>query len=104
MINVGCVVKVIDNSGAKYVKCLRVLGVGKRQFARIGDVVVVSVQKRNPIKKIKKGQVLRALIVRTNKSITRRGGSLVRFDDNAVVIINNKNMKMGSIALSQNRE
>jgi large subunit ribosomal protein L14 len=99
MINVGCVLKVIDNSGAKYVKCIRVLGVGKRRFAKVGDVVVVSVKKRNPVKKIKKGQVLRALIVRTNKSITRRGGDLIRFDNNAVVIINNKNMPIATRVL-----
>jgi large subunit ribosomal protein L14 len=96
MINVGCILRVIDNSGAKFVKCLRVLAVGRRNFGIVGDVIIVSVRKRNPIKKIKKGQLLRAVIVRTSKPVVRKGGEVVNFADNAVVIINNKNVPVSS--------
>jgi large subunit ribosomal protein L14 len=96
MINVGCILRVIDNSGAKFVKCLRVLGVGRRNYGKAGDTIIVSVKKRNPLKKLKKGQVVRAVIVRTCKPVVRRGGGVIRFDDNAAVIINNKNMPVAT--------
>lgn len=79
---------VADNSGAQEVMCVKVLGGSKRKTAGIGDVIVVSVKKANPHAKIKKGEVHRAVIVRTRKDIRRQDGSVIRFDNNAAVLIN----------------
>ncbi|MBL0318384.1 MAG: 50S ribosomal protein L14 [Alphaproteobacteria bacterium] len=79
---------VADNSGAQEVMCVKVLGGSKRKTASIGDVIVVSVKKANPHAKIKKGEVHRAVIVRTRKDIRRQDGSVIRFDNNAAVLIN----------------
>jgi len=80
--------KVADNSGAKEVLCIRVLGGTKRRYASIGDTVVVTVKDAMPAGNIKKGQVSRAVVVRTKKEIRRNDGSYIRFDENAVVLLN----------------
>ncbi len=81
---------VADNTGAKELLCIRVLGGTKRKYARIGDVIVVSVKKAIPGTELKKGTVSKAVIVRTRKEIRRQDGSYIRFDDNAAVLINNQ--------------
>lgn len=80
--------KVADNSGAKEVLCIRVLGGTKRRYASIGDLVVVSVKDALPSGNIKKGAVSRAVVVRTRKEVRRNDGSYIRFDENAVVLLN----------------
>ena len=79
--------KVADNSGAKEVLCIRVLGGTKRRYASIGDTVVVSVKEAMPSGSVKKGQVSRAVVVRTRKEVRRKDGSYIRFDENAVVLL-----------------
>ena len=79
--------KVADNSGAKEVLCIRVLGGSKRRYASIGDLIVVSVKEATPSGTIKKGTVSKAVVVRTKKEIRRKDGSYIRFDDNAVVLL-----------------
>ncbi len=87
---------VADNSGAKEVMCIKVLGGSKRRYATVGDVVVVSVKKALPNGKVKKGQVCKAVVVRTKKEIHRDNGTLIRFDDNAAVILDNKREPVGT--------
>ena len=87
--------KVADNSGAKEVLCIRVLGGSKRRYASIGDKIVVSVKSSTP-GGVKKGTVSKAVIVRTKKEIRRRDGSYIRFDDNAVVLLNQNDEPRGS--------
>ena len=79
--------KVADNTGAKEIHCIRVLGGSKRKFGNIGDVIVSSVRKANPGGTVKKGDVVKAVIVRTKRGVRREDGSYVRFDENAAVII-----------------
>ena len=79
--------KVADNSGAKVIQCFKVLGGSKRRYAQIGDIIVASVKEAEPRKAVKKGDVVKAVIVRQKKSLRRRDGSYIRFDDNAVVIL-----------------
>lgn len=88
--------KVADNSGAKEIMCIKVLGGSKRRYARVGDIIVASVKKALPDGKIKKGQVVKAVVVRTKKELQRENGSLIRFDDNAAVIIDNKKEPIGT--------
>jgi large subunit ribosomal protein L14 len=88
MIQMQTVLDVADNSGAKKVMCVKVLGGSKRIFASIGDVIVVSVKESIPTAKVKKGDVLKAVIVRTSKEIVRRDGSYIKFDNNAAVLLN----------------
>ncbi|MBF0445968.1 MAG: 50S ribosomal protein L14 [Magnetococcales bacterium] len=88
MIQVESVVDVADNSGAKKVLCIKVLGGSKRRYARVGDIIVVTVKSAIPRGKVKKGDVAKAVIVRTKKEITRDDGSYIRFDSNAAVLIN----------------
>ena len=85
-----------DNSGAKRLQCIKVLGGSKRQYASIGDVVVVSVKEAMPKSRVKKKDVLRAVIVRTKKEIQRADGSTVRFDQNAAVLINQAREPIGT--------
>jgi len=80
--------RVADNSGAKEVSCIRVLGGSKRRYASIGDTIIVSVKQATPSGNIKKGAISKAVIVRTRKEIRRRDGSYIRFDDNACVLLN----------------
>ena len=87
MIQERTILKVADNSGAKKVRCFRILGGSKRRYARVGDIIVVSVQEAEPRKSVKKKDVLRALVVRTRKEIRRKDGSYVRFDENAVILL-----------------
>jgi len=79
--------KVADNSGAKEILCIRVMGGGRRRYARIGDIIVATVKKAVPQGTIKKGQVVKAVVVRTRKELSRPDGSRIKFDDNAAVII-----------------
>ena len=78
---------IADNSGAKRVQCIKVLGGSKRRYAAVGDVIVVSVKEAVPRARVKKGEVHKAVVVRTSKEIRRRDGSAIRFDDNAAVLI-----------------
>ena len=87
MIQERSILKVADNSGAKIVRCFRVLGGSRRRYAEIGDVIIASVQTAEPRKQIKKKDIIRALVVRQKKALHRPDGSYVRFDENAVVII-----------------
>ena len=88
MIQQETFLKVADNTGAKEIKCIRVLGGSKRKYASIGDVIVASVRKAAPGGAVKKGDVVKAVVVRTSKAVRRADGTYVRFDDNAAVIIN----------------
>jgi large subunit ribosomal protein L14 len=96
MIQTESVLDVADNSGAKRVRCIKVLGGSKRKYATVGDVVVVSIKDASPNGKVKKGQVARAVIVRTRKEVRRRDGSYIRFDDNSAVLINKDNDPVGT--------
>jgi large subunit ribosomal protein L14 len=96
MIQMESVLDVADNSGAKRVRCVKVLGGSKRKYATLGDVIVVSIKDAAPNGKVKKGQVARAVIVRTRKEVRRRDGSYIRFDDNSAVLINKENEPVGS--------
>lgn len=87
---------VADNSGAKKVQCIKVLGGSKRRFASIGDVIVVSVKEAAPNGKVKKGEVKRAVIVRVAKEISRADGTHIRFDENAAVIVTPQNEPVGT--------
>ncbi|MBR9804413.1 MAG: 50S ribosomal protein L14 [Rubinisphaera brasiliensis] len=96
MIQMQTVVDVADNTGAKVARCIRVLGGTGRRTAHVGDVIIVSIQKTLPGSAVKKGQVARAVIVRTKKSTRRDDGSYVRFDKNAVVLIDKDNNPRGT--------
>ncbi|MBS3743877.1 MAG: 50S ribosomal protein L14 [Wenzhouxiangellaceae bacterium] len=85
-----------DNSGAREVMCIKVLGGSKRRYANIGDVIKVTIKDAIPRGKVKKGEVYNAVVVRTRKGVRRRDGSLIRFDGNAAVILNNKLEPVGT--------
>ncbi len=87
---------VADNSGAKKVMCIKVLGGSKRKYAGIGDVIVVSIREAIPNSKVKKGEVAKAVIVRTKKELGRPDGSYIRFDGNSAVLINKDNEPIGT--------
>ena len=87
MIQQESYLKVADNTGAKEIKCIRVLGGSKRKYASIGDVIVASVRTAAPGGQVKKGDVVKAVVVRTSKAVRRADGTYVRFDDNAAVLI-----------------
>ena len=87
MIQMESYLKVADNTGAKEIHCIRVLGGSRRKYGNIGDVIVASVRKANPGGTVKKGDVVKAVIVRTKRGVRREDGSYVRFDENAAVII-----------------
>jgi len=88
MIQVETQMTVADNSGAKKVSCIRVLGGTRRRYARVGDIIIVAVKEALPRSKVKKGDVMRAVVVRTVKETRRPDGSYIRFDDNSAVLIN----------------
>lgn len=88
--------EVADNSGARRVMCIKVLGGSKRKTASVGDVIVVSVKEAIPRGKVKKGEVHRAVIVRTRRDIQRQDGSVIRFDKNAAVLLNKQNEPIGT--------
>ncbi|MBI5639315.1 MAG: 50S ribosomal protein L14 [Nitrospirae bacterium] len=96
MIQLRSILEVADNSGAKRVQCVKVLGGSRRRYARLGDVVVVSVKEALPDSNIKKGSVTKAVVVRTRKEARRPDGSYIRFDQNAVVIINAQGEPVGT--------
>lgn len=96
MIQMQTNLDVADNSGAKRVQCIKVLGGAKRKYARVGDIIVVSVKEAIPRGRVKKGQVLKAVVVRTAKDIKRRDGSVIRFDRNAAVLVNNNKEPIGT--------
>ncbi|MGL4252719.1 MAG: 50S ribosomal protein L14 [Fusobacteriaceae bacterium] len=91
MVQQQTILNVADNSGAKKLMVIRVLGGSRRRFGRIGDIVVASVKEAIPAGNVKKGDVVKAVIVRTKKEIRREDGSYIKFDDNAAVILNNNN-------------
>jgi len=90
MLQEQSIIKVTDNSGAKIVRCFRVLGGSRKRYARVGDIIIASVQVAEPRKAIKKKDIVKGLVVRTKHAIRRKDGSFVRFDDNAVVIVDDK--------------
>ncbi|MBF0156507.1 MAG: 50S ribosomal protein L14 [Magnetococcales bacterium] len=96
MIQVETILEVADNSGAKKVQCIKVLGGSKRRYARVGDVITVSVKAAIPRGKVKKGEVAKAVVVRTRKAVSRGDGSYIRFDSNAAVLINNQGEPIGT--------
>lgn len=96
MIQVQSYLDVADNSGARRVMCIKVLGGSHRRYARIGDVIKVTVKEAIPRGKVKKGQVLNALVVRTKSGVRRQDGSLIRFDDNAAILLNNQSAPIGT--------
>ncbi len=96
MIQMQTKLDVADNSGAKVVQCIKVLGGSKRRTASVGDIVVVSVKEAIPRGRVKKGEVLKAVIVRTKKEIRRQDGSAIRFDSNAVVLVNPQGEPIGT--------
>ena len=96
MIQQETFLKVADNTGAKEIKCIRVLGGSSRKFGNIGDVIVASVRKSTPGGTVKKGEVVRAVIVRSAKGVRRADGTYVRFDDNAAVLIKDDHNPVGT--------
>jgi large subunit ribosomal protein L14 len=96
MVQMQTILDVADNSGAKKVMCIKVLGGSKRKYASIGDVIVVSIREAIPNAKVKKGDVAKAVIVRTKKEISRADGSYIRFDGNSAVLINKDNEPIGT--------
>ena len=96
MVQTESVLDVADNSGARKVLCIKVLGGSRRRYASIGDIVVVSVKEAIPNAKVKKGQVMKAVIVRTAKEIGRPDGSYIRFDNNSAVLIDNQREPIGT--------
>jgi len=96
MIQTETKLTVADNSGAKVLSCIKVLGGTRRRYARIGDIVVVTVKEAIPNAKVKKGDVLKAVVVRTKKEIKRPDGSYIRFDDNSAVLISGSKEPIGT--------
>ena len=96
MIQVQTELMVADNTGAKKVECIKVLGGSKRRYAKIGDVIKISVQSAIPRGKVKKGEVLNAVVVRTAKGVRRNDGSLIKFDTNAAVLLNAQLQPIGT--------
>ena len=96
MVQTTSTLDVADNSGAKKIMCIRVLGGTKRKYASLGDVIVVSIKEAIPNAKVKKGDVAKAVIVRTKKEIRRADGSYIRFDGNSAVLINKDNEPIGT--------
>ena len=96
MIQQETILKVADNSGAKEAKCIRVLGGTRKRYATVGDVIVIAVQCVIPSSDMKKGNVSKAIVVRTAKEVRRADGSYIRFDDNACVLLNNAGEMRGS--------
>ena len=96
MIQAESNLEVADNSGARRVQCIKVLGGSKRKYASVGDVIVVTVKEAIPRGRVKKGEVLQAVVVRTAKDIRRKDGSSIRFDSNAAVLINRQGEPIGT--------
>ena len=96
MIQVETNLDVADNSGARRVQCIKVLGGSKRKYASVGDVIVVSIKEAIPRGRVKKGDVVQAVVVRTSKDIRRADGTAIRFDNNAAVLINKQGEPIGT--------
>ena len=96
MIQMQTRLDVADNSGAKKLQCIKVLGGSKRKYAGIGDVIVCSVKEASPTGKVKKGDVVQAVVVRTRKTVARDDGSYIRFDENAAVLLNKQGEPIGN--------
>ena len=96
MIQLETRLNVADNSGAKVVKCFKILGGSKKKYGYIGDIIVASVKEVIPHSQVKKGDVVKAVIVRTKKEVRRKDGTYIRFDDNAVVLIDNQKNPRGT--------
>lgn len=96
MIQPYTILKSADNSGAKRLMCIKVLGGSKKRYARVGDIVVASIKEAMPNGKVKKGEVVKAVIVRTAKEFRRVDGSYIKFDENAAVIVNNQKEPVGT--------
>ncbi|NOZ32570.1 MAG: 50S ribosomal protein L14 [Alphaproteobacteria bacterium] len=96
MIQMQTNLDVADNSGARRVMCIKVLGGSKRRYAAVGDMIVVSIKEAIPRGKVKKGEVMRAVVVRTAKEIHRADGTVIRFDRNAAVLVNNNKEPIGT--------
>ena len=96
MIQTQSYLEVADNSGARRVMCIKVLGGSKRRYARVGDLIKVTVKEAIPRGKVKKGQVITAVVVRTKKGVRRPDGSLVKFDENAAVLLNAQDAPIGT--------
>ncbi len=96
MIQEYTTLKVADNSGARLLRCFKVLGGTRRRYATIGDIIVCSVREAAPDSQVKKGSVVKAVIVRTAKELHREDGSFIRFDENAAVVLNNQNEPVGT--------
>ena len=96
MVQSETVLDVADNSGARQVLCIKVLGGSRRKYASVGDIIVVSVKEASPNAKVKKGDVVKAVIVRTKKEIGRPDGSYIKFDTNSAVLIDNQREPVGT--------
>ena len=96
MIQMQTKLDVADNSGARLLQCIKVLGGSKRKTASVGDVIVVSIKEAIPRGRVKKGDIHRAVIVRTSKEVKRNDGTCIRFDKNAAVLVNNSNEPLGT--------
>jgi len=96
MIQMSSVLDVADNSGAKKVYCIKVLGGSRRRYASVGDIIVVSIREAIPGAKVKKGEIARAVVVRTAKELSRPDGSYIRFDGNSAVLINKEGEPIGT--------
>jgi large subunit ribosomal protein L14 len=96
MIQMQTVLNVADNSGAKKVACIKVLGGSRRRYASLGDVIVIAVKEALPNSKVKKGDVMKAVVVRTVKEVRRTDGSYLKFDDNSAVLISNQMEPIGT--------
>lgn len=96
MIQMQTSLEVADNSGARRLQCIKVLGGSKRRYAGVGDIIKVTVKEANPRGKVKKGEVYNAVVVRTRKGVRRTDGSVIRFDTNAAVLLNNQLQPIGT--------
>ena len=96
MIQTETMLAIADNSGARRVQCIKVLGGSQRRYAGIGDIIKVAIKEAIPSGRVRKGQVMDAVVVRTKKGVRRPDGSLIRFDDNAAVLLNQQNQPVGT--------
>lgn len=96
MIQVETMLDIADNSGARKVQCIKVLGGSKRRYAGVGDIIKVTIKEAIPRGRVRKGQVMNAVVVRTKKGVRRPDGSLIRFDQNAAVLLNQQNQPVGT--------
>ena len=96
MIQTQTILEIADNSGARKVMCINVLGGSKRRYARVGDIIKVAIKEAIPTGRVKKGQVAEAVVVRTKKDIKREDGSSIRFEDNAAVLVNTQKQPIGT--------